>query len=37
MNSVNLVPIDIHQNEFEADSGNFDPSELDFNIPDRQS
>ena len=34
MNSVNLIPIDIHQNEFEVDGGNFDPSKLDFDNPD---
>ena len=30
MNSVNLILIDINQNEFEAEGGNFDPSKLDF-------
>ena len=36
INSVNLISIDIHQNEFEADGGNFDPSKLDFDNPDRE-
>ena len=36
MNSVNLIPIDIYQNEFEVDGGNFDPSKLDFDHPDRK-
>ena len=36
MNSVNLVTIDIHQNKFEVDGGNFDPSKLDFDNPDRE-
>ena len=35
MNSVNLIPIDIYQNEFEVDGGNFDPLKLDFGNPDR--
>ena len=36
MNSVNLIPTDIHQNEFEVDGGNFDPPKLDFDHPDRK-
>ena len=36
MDSVNLIPIDIHQNEFEVNGGNFDPSKLDFDNPDKQ-
>ena len=35
MNSVYLIPTDIHQNEFEVDGGNFDPLKLDFDNPDR--
>ena len=35
MNSVYLIPTDIHQNEFEVDGGNFDPMKLDFDNPDR--
>ena len=36
MSSVNLIPTDIPQNEFEVGGGNFDPSKLDFDNPDRQ-
>ena len=36
INSVNLISIDIHPNEFEADGGNFDPSKLNFDNPDRE-
>ena len=36
INSVNLISIDIHPNEFEADGGTFDPSKLDFDNPDRE-
>ena len=36
MNSVNLIPIDIHQHEFEVDDGDFDPSKLGFDNPDRK-
>ena len=34
--SVNLIPIDINQNEFEAEGRNFDPSKLDLDNPDTQ-
>ena len=36
MNSVNLIPIHIYQNEFEVDSGNLDLSNVDFDNPDKQ-
>ena len=36
MNSVNLIPIDIHQHEFEVDDGDFDLSKLGFDNPDRK-
>lgn len=36
MNSVNLIPFDINQKEFEVDGGDFDPLRLDFDNPDRQ-
>lgn len=36
MNSVNLIPFDINQKEFEVDGGDFDPLRLDFDNPDTQ-
>ena len=36
MNSVNLIPFDINQKEFEVDGGDFDPLRLDFDNRDRQ-
>ena len=30
-----MVPTDINQNKFEAEGGNFDPSKLDYDNPDR--
>ena len=36
INSVNLIPIDINQNECEAEGRNFDPSKLDLDNPDTQ-
>ena len=36
MNSANLVPIDIHQSEFEVDGENFDLPKLNFDNPDRK-
>ena len=36
MNSVNAVPIDYHESEFEVRGGSFDPSKLHFDNPDRE-
>ena len=36
MNSVKLIPTDIHQYKFEVDDGDFNPSRLGFDNPDRK-
>ena len=33
MGSVNLIPIDIQEENFEVEGGKFDPSKLDFDNP----
>ena len=35
MGSVNLVPKDIQEDNFEIEGGKFDPSKLDFDNPEK--
>ena len=35
MGSVNLVPIEIQEDNFEIEEGKFDPSKLDFDNPEK--